>query len=156
MISSCSKCELRNHRKQQVPGRGSIPADVLFIGDAPNAGEDALGEACVGQAGKLVARMMITIPLRTYYMNVVMCRCPDRDPTSHEVLTCMENILNIVEKIKPKYVVFLGKLAARYYKKHFPNSIEIAHPSMLLKTGGAASPLFLTCVRKLEELCLSN
>lgn len=50
----CTKCPLCEQRTNIVLARGQVPCDVLFIGEAPGASEDALGLPFVGPAGKLL------------------------------------------------------------------------------------------------------
>ena len=50
----CKRCSLCNYRRNIVFGRGSIPADILFIGEAPGKTEDLLGLAFVGPSGRLL------------------------------------------------------------------------------------------------------
>jgi uracil-DNA glycosylase family 4 len=38
--------------------RGSVPCDVLFIGEAPGQSEDVVGRPFVGPAGKLLDRII--------------------------------------------------------------------------------------------------
>lgn len=39
-------------------GRGDIPCDLLFIGEAPGVSEDALGQPFIGPAGKLLDQLI--------------------------------------------------------------------------------------------------
>lgn len=50
----CTDCPLCQQRDQIVLARGQVPADVVFIGEAPGASEDALGMPFVGPAGHLL------------------------------------------------------------------------------------------------------
>jgi DNA polymerase len=152
----CKACHLALSAKQRVIGRGSTPSKILFIGEAPGASEDALGKPFVGPSGKLLDEMIekAGIDMSYYITNCVQCRPPEnRDPTNLEVLSCMENVLKIADEVRPEHVVFIGRIAERYYKKHFPNGVMIIHPAAILRTGGKGSPLFLDNVRKLEALC---
>ena len=50
----CKRCGLCNTRREIVFGRGSLPATILFIGEAPSVTDDLLGIPFVGPAGKLL------------------------------------------------------------------------------------------------------
>ena len=63
-IFACRACKLCEERKQAVPGVGDENADWLFIGEAPGADEDALGQPFVGRAGKLLDRMLAAAGLQ--------------------------------------------------------------------------------------------
>lgn len=50
----CSRCPLSQQRGRICLARGTVPCDVLFIGEAPGASEDALGQPFKGPAGLLL------------------------------------------------------------------------------------------------------
>ena len=75
----CTACELSKHRRNMVIGRGSIPADALFLGEAPGESEDTIGEAFVGKSGKMLDEMVLEAcrnqPVPSYFIsNAVLCR----------------------------------------------------------------------------------
>lgn len=169
-IKMCPGCDLQAHKRKQVIGRGSIPAKILFIGEGPGKTEDLLGEAFVGPSGHLLEQMLkeaaeeawIRVP--SYYItNTVMCRPwiwnenrddygQGREPKKQEVLACMPNVMEVARVVKPKIVVFIGRIAESYYKKEFPGAIRITHPAFHLRYGGRASPTYLQDIRTLSEI----
>lgn len=161
MIPLCNKCPLAERRYRMVIGRGRAPASILFLGEAPGRSEDLLGEPFVGPSGRILDELLTDAGLSdsSYFItNAVLCRPCDargaenRQPTPTEVLACKENVLRLAEIVSASSVVFLGKIAERYYRKHFPAAITILHPAFLLRTGGKRSPHYLGQVRKLEVL----
>ena len=61
-ISVCQKCpHLARSRTQTVFGVGNPDADLMFIGEAPGADEDARGEPFVGRAGQLLTKIIETM-----------------------------------------------------------------------------------------------
>lgn len=56
---NCQRCPLHLVRKRVVMVRGSIPADVVLVGEAPGESEDVLGQPFVGPAGKLLDKMVL-------------------------------------------------------------------------------------------------
>lgn len=50
----CTRCSLCETREKIVIARGTVPADVLFIGEAPGEGEDSTGVPFIGPAGCLL------------------------------------------------------------------------------------------------------
>jgi len=145
-----------------VPGRGSIPADILFIGEAPGKSENITGEAFTGRSGKLLNQLIKDaapeMKLSYYITNIIFCRPCDekqgdtRQPTSEEVLACYPNLFKKIQEVQPKQIVFIGKVSQECYRKEFPDAVAIQHPAFLLKQGGKASPYYLTNVRILEEV----
>src|SRR5207253_5847288 len=85
-VAQCTKCRLAETRTQVVFGVGNPDADLMFVGEAPGFHEDKQGEPFVGQAGKLLDRLLAGIGLErseVYIANVLMCRPPgNRDRKS--------------------------------------------------------------------------
>ena len=117
MVRECTACKLRAGCTQTVFGVGDEKADWLFIGEGPGADEDALGEPFVGQAGKLLDNMLMSIKLRrgknSYIANIVKCRPPgNRNPEEDEITACTPYLRRQIALIQPKLIVALGKVAA--------------------------------------------
>jgi DNA polymerase len=165
-MQTCARCQLRLMRRNVVIGRGEVPADIAFIGEAPGKTEDLLSEAFTGQSGKLLDKLIsdslklaeIKKVPSVYFTNCVLCRPTDeafgdnRQPSQIEVASCSSNVNRIIKYVKPKIVVFVGKIAEKYFKKEFPYTVSIQHPSFLLRQGGTASSYYSYNVRKLSEV----
>lgn len=120
--SACLKCpHLVKSRKNVVFGVGDIHAQLMFVGEAPGADEDAQGEPFVGAAGQLLTRIIKTMGLSretVYIANILKCR-PDtpgqssgnRKPTAEEMKTCLPYLLEQIDLIRPKVLVALGATA---------------------------------------------
>lgn len=116
-IAQCKACGLCKTRNHTVPGVGDSRAEWLFIGEAPGADEDRLGEPFVGQAGKLLDNMLAAIGLqrneKVYIANVLKCRPPNnRNPERAEVEQCRPYLERQIDLLKPKLVIAMGKFAA--------------------------------------------
>ena len=116
-VAQCTACTLSQSRIQTVLGMGDMNADWLFVGEAPGAQEDAVGEPFVGQSGKLLDNMLKSIRLKrgsnVYITNMVKCRPPEnRDPKADEVTACEPYLARQIALIQPKLIVALGKVAA--------------------------------------------
>ena len=121
-VSVCLKCHhLVRSRTQTVFGVGNPNADLMFVGEAPGADEDAQGEPFVGRAGQLLTRIIETMGFsrgEVYIANVLKCR-PDmppgafgnRPPTPAEMETCLPYLREQIEIIRPKVLVALGATA---------------------------------------------
>ncbi len=117
-VESCGRCPLARTRTRGVPGVGDPKAEWLFIGEAPGADEDRLGEPFVGQAGKLLDAMLAGIGLRrgrnVYIANILKSRPPgNRDPKPEEVAACLPYLERQIDLIRPKLIVVLGRIAAQ-------------------------------------------
>jgi uracil-DNA glycosylase family 4 len=74
---ACVRCaELAATRRKVVFGSGNADADLMFVGEAPGASEDEQGIPFVGQAGKLLERLLGEIGLArsdVFIANVLKC-----------------------------------------------------------------------------------
>jgi DNA polymerase len=117
-IGDCTRCRLSKGRKQIVFGVGNIDADIMFVGEGPGADEDEQGEPFVGRAGQLLNNMITAMGIKredVYIANVVKCRPPgNRTPERDECDTCGPFLMQQIETVKPKIVVALGAVAAKY------------------------------------------
>jgi len=116
-VRDCTACKLRAGCKQTVFGTGDERAEWLFVGEGPGADEDEQGEPFVGQAGKLLDNMLLSIGLKrgknVYIANIVKCRPPgNRTPEADEVAACLPYLRRQIELIQPRLIVALGKTAA--------------------------------------------
>jgi uracil-DNA glycosylase family 4 len=115
--AGCTLCRLCEDRRTVVFGEGDANADVMFIGEGPGAEEDRTGRPFVGQAGKLLDRMIFAMGFeraQVYIANVVKCRPPgNRDPKDDEVAACADYLDRQIDLIRPRVIVALGKPASR-------------------------------------------
>ncbi len=116
-IEHCTKCRLYKSRKNFVFGTGNGNAEIMFIGEAPGREEDLQGEPFVGQAGRVLNKMLNQIHLKrtdVYIANILKSRPPNnRDPLPDEVKQCIPYLHQQIEIIKPKLLVALGRIAAQ-------------------------------------------
>ncbi|MGH3078976.1 MAG: uracil-DNA glycosylase [Gaiellaceae bacterium] len=115
--ASCTKCALSTGRTQVVFGSGSPDADLVFVGEAPGFHEDQQGVPFVGQAGKLLDRLLEGIGLTradVFVANVLKCRPPgNRDPQPDEIAACEPHLFRQIELIEPRVVATLGNFATK-------------------------------------------
>jgi uracil-DNA glycosylase family 4 len=114
----CTKCPLAATRTQVVFGRGDPTADLVFVGEAPGADEDAQGFPFVGRSGKLLDQLVLEeIGLERddfFVMNTLMCRPPNnRDPLPEELAACRPWFDAKLDALHPKVIVTLGNFASK-------------------------------------------
>jgi uracil-DNA glycosylase len=113
----CVRCPLHQTRTNVVFGAGDADADLMFIGEAPGANEDRMGLPFVGQAGKLLDKLLIEIGLErreVWICNVLKCRPPDnRDPHPNEIEACQDYLRLQVELIEPTVICTLGNFSTK-------------------------------------------
>ncbi len=98
-------------------GAGDANADLMFVGEAPGANEDRLGLPFVGQAGKLLDKLLGEITLergQVFIANTLKCRPPDnRDPLPREIEACQDYLRRQVDLIEPIVICTLGNFATK-------------------------------------------
>lgn len=158
--SSCEKCELCRHRKRVVLFRGRLPCDLLFIGEAPGAGEDVIGSPFVGPAGKLLDKMIaraleqsgLQHSFKLGFTNIVAC-IPKTDeleknyePPLEAINACTPRLKEIIEIASPQAAICVGKLATKYVGLNFPDIehvYSIVHPAAILRADITQKGLFI-------------
>ena len=105
-------------RQNIVFGVGSPEASLVFVGEAPGAWEDKQGEPFVGDAGKLLTKMIAAMGWKreeVYIANILKCRPPqNRNPEPDEIEQCEPFLIKQLEVIQPSVIVALGKFAAQF------------------------------------------
>lgn len=113
----CTRCPLHQTRTTVVFGAGNADAELMFIGEAPGATEDRMGLPFVGQAGKLLDKLLDEIGMRradVWICNVLKCRPPDnRDPHPNEIEACSDYLSRQVDLIQPTVICTLGNFSTK-------------------------------------------
>lgn len=121
-VEKCTRCPLKDGRKNVVFGDGNENADVLIIGEAPGKNEDEQGLPFVGKAGQYLNELLAIANLKRediYIANVVKCRPPsNRNPKAEEILQCSDYLREQTRLIDPKLIITLGNFATRFILKN--------------------------------------
>jgi DNA polymerase len=116
-IAAFDDCSLKTQgARQAVCWRGAATAEVMVIGEAPGADEDAQGAPFVGRAGRLLDKMLGAAGLngRAFITNTVFWRPPgNRTPNVEEQLACAPFLERAIELVQPKVLLLVGAAAAR-------------------------------------------
>ena len=143
-VAGCTRCRLAQGRTQVVFGAGSARADLMFVGEAPGFHEDRQGVPFVGQAGKLLEKLLAGIGLSrqdVYIANVLKCRPPgNRDPQPDEIEACESHLFRQIELIEPTVVATLGNFATKLLSGR-PLGITRVHGQEQQTTIGSRSVL---------------
>ena len=157
VVTQCTLCEeLAESRTQTVFGVGNPQARLCFLGEAPGADEDRLGEPFVGAAGQLFNKILAACHLAredVYILNVLKCRPPgNRNPTPVEAQNCRRFLDRQLQLIQPEFICCLGSIAAQNLldtneavgkmrgKVHSYRGIQVVctyHPAYLLRNPSA-------------------
>jgi DNA polymerase len=155
-LGDCTRCKLHGMgRRQIVFGVGNPNAELMFVGEAPGADEDAQGVPFVGRAGQLLTKMIQAMGYQrddVYIANVLKCRPPgNRDPQPDEVESCEPFLFRQIASVQPKVIIALGAFAARtlletidpisrlrgrVFEFRGAKLIPTFHPSFLLRSPG--------------------
>ncbi|MBN1627266.1 MAG: uracil-DNA glycosylase [Deltaproteobacteria bacterium] len=118
IIGDCKRCKLRSKRTRMVFGEGNPRARLVFVGEGPGREEDLAGKPFVGEAGKLLTKIIESgMGLKrddVYLCNIVKCRPPNnRAPERDEVEACIPFLKEQIRIIGPEVICALGRTAAQ-------------------------------------------
>jgi DNA polymerase len=116
IVEQYDGCPLKKAAKTTVVCDGAYAAEIMIVGEAPGAEEDARGLPFVGRAGQLLDRMLASIGLSrqesVYITNLIYWRPPgNRDPSPVEMQMCAPFLLRQIELKQPKLLLTAGKFA---------------------------------------------
>lgn len=110
-------CVLKKTARNTVFADGDPKSEIMIIGEAPGQEEDEQGKPFVGQSGKLLDNMLLSVGLKrtdVYITNIVFWRPPgNRTPSIEEIALCMPYVKAHVNLIRPKVLLLLGSVAVK-------------------------------------------
>jgi DNA polymerase len=117
--SGCALCALSCERTHIVVDRGNPKAQVMIIGEAPGAEEDASGKPFVGRSGRLMDALFEEAGFNTnqdaLVANIAKCRPPkNRQPSIQEAQTCLPYLRRQIELIRPDFLLLMGATALKH------------------------------------------
>lgn len=115
-VEAFEDCPLKKTATSTVFADGKPEADIMFIGEAPEADEDRQGIPFCGEAGQLFDKMLAAIGLsrstNAYLSNTVFWRPPgNRAPNADELAICLPFVEKHIALVKPKVLVLVGGAA---------------------------------------------
>lgn len=153
----CTRCSLHHMRTRVVHFRGSVPCDVLFLGEAPGESEDVIGQPFIGPAGKLLDQIIERSigevnqhraadgqnGLSYGMTNLVGCLPRGEDgaktgePEGPEIRQCAPRVEDLVDMCSPLLIINVGALARKWLDSVLPHrqmkSASIEHPASILR-----------------------
>ncbi len=170
-LKGCDRCPLCQQRNNIVFGAGHPQAKVVLVGEAPGREEDIQGVPFVGEAGKLLEKILLAMNLSretVYICNVVKCRPPgNRDPQPEEIAACEPFLKQQLAAIKPEIIITLGRFAAQTLLKtsapigklrgqwHEYQGIALMptfHPAYLLRNPSGKRPVWEDMKQVMQRL----
>lgn len=168
-VPGCDGCSLQSQWPRLTTPRMGLSGnvtdgDILVLGEAPGAEEDALGTQFIGKSGRMLQKLIPGREMdRVVFQNTVRCRPPDNaTPKSQDIKACGLYLDEEIERLPLKAIVGVGGVPlTRFYPKQnitrlhgvkFPVQIgqkvlwyyPVLHPSYALRTGDDRSPAFYT------------
>jgi uracil-DNA glycosylase family 4 len=173
--SQCQACNLCEHARNHVLGRGQLPCQILFIGEAPGKTEDIDGVPFCGPSGKLLDQLIAAYhhdynSRFTYAITNTVACIPYLDPTISdnpsdwsirapaytELKACSSRLVEFINLANPKAVILLGQTAITACKAiNFPNALvpyRLYHPAYILRRGGRNSKAFTDWYKKFSTI----
>jgi uracil-DNA glycosylase len=155
-IGDCRRCKLWDGRRNIVFGEGSAGARLVFVGEGPGREEDLQGRPFVGEAGRMLTRIINNVlglnRDDVYICNVVKCRPPgNRDPEPDEIAACVPFLTAQLSAIRPEVICVLGRVAGtallgkdfkitrdrgRWYTYDETPVMPTFHPAYILRNTG--------------------
>jgi len=145
----CTECLLRKNRARVVLARGSIPCDVLFVGEAPGDSEDVVGVPFIGPAGRLLDHVIEQAGLgdhRLALTNLVCCVPKDSgnikgEPPKDAILACRPRLEDFISICGPRLIICVGSLSQRWTPDDGTPMVGIIHPAAILRMDASQRPL---------------
>jgi DNA polymerase len=147
-------------RDKMVFATGTPDANMMFVGEAPGAEEERLGEPFVGPAGQLLTKIIKAMGFErkdVYISNICKFRpatddgrpqaSRNRPPSRQEMDTCLPFITEEIRIVQPRVIIAVGATAAnglgiegtvgalrgRFHDFHGTPVMVTYHPSYLLR-----------------------
>ncbi len=115
-VRGCTLCRLAETRTQAVPGGGKPDADLMLVGEAPGATEDAVGLPFQGMSGRFLDAALDGVGLSrddVFVTSGNKCRPPrNRNPRRDEMAACAPYLDRQLALVRPAVVVAMGGTAA--------------------------------------------
>jgi DNA polymerase len=164
----CDKCELCETRTKVVLARGTVPAPLLFIGEAPGASEDLIGQPFVGPAGSLLDSIIERADIRCKYAMTNLVACIPKEnsgkkthvPPDASIKACSPRLREFYMLCEPSGIVLVGTLAHKWVPKLLAGCLskpelpmlEIIHPAAILRAKVfQQDPAVRRCIAQLAD-----
>lgn len=147
----CVACRIGRHCQNKVFFRGSVPCDILFIGEAPTCSDDTLGRPFTGEDAEPFDEMVMQIldmcaskgqHPNWCVTNAISCILDEaRKPSLTELQNCSLRLQEFVELCNPKLIAIMGNTADKAANLITATKVivpycdfrKIRHPAWMLK-----------------------
>lgn len=101
--------------------RGTVPCDILFVGEAPNVAADVIGQPFIGEIRNVMDAAIKKAGaegFRQAFTNIVCCiprdpndHAEEVEPPSEAILACRPRLLELITLSKPRLIMAVGRHA---------------------------------------------
>jgi len=145
--------------------------NILIIGEAPGAKEDASGKPFVGSSGKILRKELEKLPGTIIITNTVKCRPPkNRNPNSVEVQTCKQFLDKEIVHYNPDLIILVGRVSSSLFfdsktLKNFSSMsgtlfdgklVPVIHPASTMYNATKNRPIWDDSWLKIQELLIAK
>lgn len=116
----CTACDMANCkqlRTNKMAGLGRPGVDLMFVGKAPGDEDDAIGQPMTGKNGRLFRELLHEAGILLddiYITNCLKCSPHGKELKDKYFLACKSNLVDEIDKIKPKALVAVGSDALKW------------------------------------------
>ena len=116
-VQQCDLCSLHKTRKQALPGRGNVSAELMFVLLSPTASDDKNKALCSGAAHDLFSKMLAAIEINiddVFITSLLKCQVAETHTVSaKEIRSCNKYLTQQIQLIQPALIVVLGETTIR-------------------------------------------
>ncbi|MBI4284586.1 MAG: uracil-DNA glycosylase [Chloroflexi bacterium] len=120
-----------------VAGEGPRQARVMLIGQNPGRAEAQAGRPFVGRSGRYLDEVLRKNSIARsdlYITNAVWQKTPgNRRPTPQEIEKWRPSLLVEIERIRPRIIVLMGKVAQEIPRAEGVEYVETYHPTAAMR-----------------------
>ena len=150
--AGCERCGLCHTATHHVLGVGTLPCDILWIGEAPNNADNDSGKPFSGKSGRLLqhliehtkTRLRRSFKIKWNYTSaithLISCIPTDGQPSTHfkgyvyrtpkpeEAHACSPRLQQFVQLAAPKGIVLIGVTTNRYARNRVEDALATIFP----------------------------
>ena len=164
-MQQCKACDLHKNIINQVQCTGNLQGKILWLLDAPTKEEDITGKAGAGIISIIESICNSTgVDFQSsLFQNIVLCRAATKqaglsvETLPEQFLTCINNVLSVINAYHVEIVFLCGKNVDKYYKSRISiPHLTIVNPIVIREAGGFTSNIYIDTINKIRKWKYEN